>query len=169
VTTPMVQPSWKRLFEIACQLIRQVNLEEAIIERWTLGGGTAMMLQIDHRESRDVDIFLSDPQLLGFLNPKTHDFVFEIRPTGYVTDGSTSLKWVFENIGEIDFIVGHLMTSAPTKRTTIEGISVELETIPEIITKKIYYRGSSIKPRDFLASGEGKTIAWLARDQPARR
>jgi hypothetical protein len=146
----MVQPSWKRLFEIACQLIRQVNLEEAIIERWTLGGGTAMMLQIDHRESRDVDIFLSDPQLLGFLNPKTHDFVFEIRPTGYVTDGSTSLKWVFENIGEIDFIVGHLMTSAPTKRTTIEGISVELETIPEIITKKIYYRGSSIKPRDIF-------------------
>ncbi|WP_457663786.1 hypothetical protein [Sinorhizobium medicae] len=28
------------------------------------------MLQIDHRESFDVDIFLDDPQLLPYLNPK---------------------------------------------------------------------------------------------------
>jgi hypothetical protein len=30
-----------------------------------LGGGTAMMMQIDHRSSRDIDIFVSDPQLLA--------------------------------------------------------------------------------------------------------
>jgi hypothetical protein len=34
------------------------------------GGGTAMMLQIDHRESHDVDIFLTDPQLLASLDPQ---------------------------------------------------------------------------------------------------
>ncbi len=50
---------------MACALIRQVNTEQTIIDRWTLGGGTALMLQIDHRESQDIDIFLSDPQLLG--------------------------------------------------------------------------------------------------------
>lgn len=29
------------------------------------------MLQIDHRESDDIDIFLDDPQVLPFLNPET--------------------------------------------------------------------------------------------------
>lgn len=66
-------PDWKRLFRTACDLIGQVNENSLIIDHWTLGGGTAMMLQIDHRESRDIDIFLMDPQLLGFLNPETHD------------------------------------------------------------------------------------------------
>ena len=32
----------------------------------------------------------------------------------------------------------------------MEGEDVQLETIPEIITKKIYHRGSSIKPRDIF-------------------
>jgi hypothetical protein len=32
----------------------------------------------------------------------------------------------------------------------IEGQAVEIETLPEIITKKICYRGGSIKPRDIF-------------------
>ncbi len=69
-----------------------------------------MMLQIDHRESRDVDIFLPDPQLLSFLDPQTHDFQLEIRPTDHQGDGSSFLKFAFKDIGEIDFILGHAMT-----------------------------------------------------------
>ena len=49
------------------------------------------------------------------------------------------------------------MTPSPTTRTTVEGETTLLETIPEIIAKKIYYRGSSIKPRDIFdiaAAGE---------------
>ena len=72
------QPDWARLFHVACSLIRQVNSETLIIDHWTFGGGTAMMLQIDHRESHDVDFFLQDPQLLSFLDPQKHDFKFEI-------------------------------------------------------------------------------------------
>jgi hypothetical protein len=57
---------------------------------------------------------------------------------------------VFANIGEIDFIVAPALTSSPTTQATIEGETVLLETIPEIITKKIYYRAASIKPRDIF-------------------
>ena len=32
------------------------------------------MLQIDHRESHDIDLFLSDPQFLPYLNPETEGF-----------------------------------------------------------------------------------------------
>jgi hypothetical protein len=144
-----------------------VNSEQAIIEDWTFGGGTAMMLQIGHRESHDIDIFLSDAQQLGFLNPDKRDFQFEILPSDYNGDGASYLKLAFESIGEIDFIVGHAMTATPTVRRTIEGRSVLLETVPEIIAKKIYYRGASIKPRDIfdIAAGaeqhEGEIVMAL--------
>lgn len=109
-----------------------------------------MMLQIDHRESHDIDIFLVDPQLLSFLDPKLRDFEFEIRPADYTGDGSRFLKLAFDEIGEIDFLVGHAMTGTPTTRQMVEGVEVDLETVAEIITKKIHYRGASIKPRDIF-------------------
>ena len=37
---------------------------------WTFGGGTVLMLNYAHRLSRDIDIFLGDPQYLGFLSPR---------------------------------------------------------------------------------------------------
>jgi nucleotidyltransferase AbiEii toxin of type IV toxin-antitoxin system len=126
-----------------------------------------MMLQIDHRESRDIDIFLPDPQFLPFLNPQMHDFEFEIRPHECRGDGARSLKLTFRNIGEIDFIVGGTLTDTPTIETDVDGQSMLLETIPEIITKKVYHRASSIQPRDIFdiaAAGEqhaGPLIASL--------
>jgi Nucleotidyl transferase AbiEii toxin, Type IV TA system len=60
---------------------------QPIIDGWTFGGGTAMMLQIDHRESRDVDIFLHDAQQLPFLDPQKRDFEFEIQPAVCEGDG----------------------------------------------------------------------------------
>lgn len=145
-----VRPDWARLFRIACSLIRQVNAKQVVIDPWSFGGGTAMMLQIDHRESRDVDIFVPDPQLLSYLDPKLHDFEFEIRPSDYSGDGTGFIKLAFGGIGEIDFIVGPAMTDTPTTRRTIEGENVNLETVAEVIAKKIRYRGASIKPRDIF-------------------
>jgi hypothetical protein len=116
-----------------------------------------MMLQIDHRESHDVDIFLPDPQLLSFLDPQKNDFQFAIQPAACEGDGARSLKLVFDKIGAIDFIVARALTASPTSQAKVEGETVLLETIPEIISKKIYYRGSSIKPRDIFdiaAAGE---------------
>src|SRR5262249_9557479 len=142
------QADWARLFRMACALIRQVNSEALIIDRWTLGGGTALMLQIDHRESHDIDLFLNDPQLLPFLDPQKHDFEFEIQPSDYIGDGVGFLKIAFERIGEIDFIVSGPKTANPTIERVIEGRNTLLDTVPEIIVKKIIYRGASLKPRD---------------------
>ena len=141
---------WARLFRVATSLIRQVNAEQLIVDSWSFGGGTAMMLQIDHRESHDIDIFLADAQILSYLDPKLRDFEFEIRPSDYTGDGSQFLKLAFDGIGEIDFVVGAALTQHPTTSRTVEGEEVRLETLAEIITKKIYYRGASIKPRDIF-------------------
>lgn len=107
---------WKRLFRIASSLIRQVNTDQRIIDTWSIGGGTAMIVQIDHRRSDDIDIFLTDPQLLPYLDPGLHDFTFEVLPSDYRGDGSNFLKLAFEGIGEIDFIVSRSMTGTPSAR-----------------------------------------------------
>jgi hypothetical protein len=116
-----------------------------------------MMLQIDHRESRDIDIFLSDPQLLPFLDPQKHDFEFEVQPPDYEGDGSSFLKFAFKDIGEIDFILGHAMTLSPTTQVTIEGETTLLETIPEIIAKKI--SGVQHQATRYLRYRRGKRAA----------
>ena len=149
MSASLPQADWLRLFRIARSLIRQVNSEQSIIDHWTFGGGTAMMLRINHRESRDVDIFLPDPQALAFLDPQKREFQFELRPIASTGDGARSLRVVFD-IGEIDFIVAGAMTSSPTTQANIEDQTVLLETVPEIVAKKIYHRGSSIRPRDIF-------------------
>jgi len=65
-----------------------------------------MMLQIAHRDSFDVDIFLDDPQLLPYLDPARNDFDFKMIPDAYSGDGTQYLKIAYAEPGEIDFIVG---------------------------------------------------------------
>lgn len=140
---------WERLFVIARDLIDQVEHQTGGYEfGWSFGGGTAMMIQIGHRESRDVDIFIDDGQILGFLDPAKVDLSFKEKPAEYGGDGASFQKFAFADIGEIDFIVSGHLTGEPFLIKQIEGRDVKLESIPEIITKKVYYRGSEAKARD---------------------
>lgn len=61
----------------------------------------------------------------------------------------TVFELVFD-IGEIDFIIASSLTLRPTRTATVEGLDLQLETIPEIISKKIYYRAATLKPRDIF-------------------
>jgi Nucleotidyl transferase AbiEii toxin, Type IV TA system len=131
-------------------LIRQVNSANPLIDHWTLGGGTALMLHINHRESRDIDIFLRDPQYLSLLDPEKTDFQFDTPASGSSGDGATFLKFAFDQIGEIDFIVATALTYDSAVQTMIEDEPLFLESVSEIIVKKIYHRGSAIKPRDIF-------------------
>jgi len=151
---------WRRLFRIAVDLIGQLreNIGGHDFE-WSFGGGTAMMIQIGHRESHDIDIFLDDPQLLGFIDPSRSRLRFDVAPSDYQGDRLRFQKFAFENIGEIDFIVAGPLTRMPFQKRNVEGRAVQLETIQEIIAKKIYYRGAEAKPRDIF------DIAAAARTQ----
>lgn len=108
------------------------------------------MLQIGHRDSFDVDIFIDDPQVLPYLNPQTQRYALGIMPSGYTSDGMVSLKIAFADIGEIDFICARSLTDHPTSGVKVGGREVLLETSAEIIAKKICYRGASIQPRDIF-------------------
>ncbi len=74
-----------------------------------------MMVQIGHRLSHDSDLFLDDPQLLGYVNPGKQSFDFEIKPSAYTGDGSRFLKIAFDDLGEIDFVACSQLTDKPTR------------------------------------------------------
>ena len=141
---------WRDLLQEAFSILDCVNKDFQIIDSWSFGGGTAMMIQIDHRESHDVDLFLDDPQLLPYVEAAVAEMQFALGEATYNGDGSGHLKIAFDGIGEIDFIVTGHITNAPTTDQEIEGRSVALETVPEIIAKKVRYRGSRIQPRDIF-------------------
>lgn len=151
---------WRRLFSTAVNLIDQLRENAGCYDfEWSFGGGTAMMIQIGHRESHDIDIFLDDPPLLGFIDPARSPLHLETMPSDYLGDGLRFQKFAFEGIGEIDFIVAGALTTTPFETRVVEGRTVRLETIPEIIAKKVYYRGSEANPRDIF------DIAAAARSQ----
>jgi hypothetical protein len=142
--------AWEGLFLQALSIIRQAQTRVGYPITWSFGGGTALMLQIDHRDSFDIDIFIDDPQLLPFLNARTQGHELDIWPAEYSTDGSRALKLVFADMGEIDFICAAEITETPNAFRSVSGELVRLETPAEIIAKKIFYRGSSLQPRDMF-------------------
>lgn len=82
------QPSrWEDLLGEAVKIIDAVNRDGDILTGWTFGGGTAMMLQIDHHESHDVDLFLDDPQLLPYVEAAVAEMPFDIGTPTYNGDG----------------------------------------------------------------------------------
>ncbi len=69
----MAEPVWCSLLSRAFELIDQAerSVDEPI--EWSFGGGTVLMLRMNRRHSKDVDIFLADQQVLGFFNPLPND------------------------------------------------------------------------------------------------
>lgn len=119
---------WRRHFLIANDLVDQLRKNAGGYDfEWSFGGGTAMMIQIGHRESHDIDIFLNDPQLLGFIDPSKSELSFELMPSAYQGDGTKFQKFAFENVGEIDFIVAGALTQTPFELREVEGRAVRLD------------------------------------------
>ncbi|TWD55260.1 nucleotidyltransferase AbiEii toxin of type IV toxin-antitoxin system [Agrobacterium vitis] len=141
---------WADLFDAAMSVVDQANEAGIGMTDWTFGGGTALMLQIGHRDSHDIDLFVSDPQYLPYLNPQTQSYSLSITPSDYETDGTHALKIVFDGIGEIDFICCGTVTTEPTRDIEVKGRRILLETPAEIIAKKIVFRGKRLQPRDIF-------------------
>src|SRR3546814_10333500 len=136
--------------DLAIDILKHFNEANGFSPSWSFGGGTALMLQIDHRESHDIDLSLDDPQYLPFLNPETQGIKLERAPDSYQA-GTEVLKLAYEELGEIDFICCDNILLDPTAATAVRGHAVALETQAEIIAKKVLYRGWGLQPRDMFA------------------
>ena len=162
---------WEDLLRAAFDLINHANREHSVVDGWTLGGGTALMLRIDHRESYDIDLFVDDPQVLPYLRAAASEAEFAIGEPAYGGEGATHLKLAFEGVGEIDVIVAAPQTDRPSEPV---GRTIELETVAEVIAKKVRYRGSFLQPRDVfdiaaaLQTEHAQSVKVALADMPER-
>lgn len=112
---------------------------------WTFGGGTVLMLRIGHRQSKDIDLFVPDPQYLGYINPRLSEVGEQVS-----TDYAESAEYLrfFLPEGEIDVVVGAGLTDQAFDTVKYQGRTIKVETCAEIIAKKMWHRGHHAKARD---------------------
>jgi hypothetical protein len=145
--------SWRLLLSRAIVGLEQLEQQGQAVPDWILGGGTALMLHSDHRLSKDIDVFIDDPQYLGIMSPDVTD-VWACRSWD---KAAHYLKLEYAE-GEIDFIVSSPLsdlattfrevdlTDLPAKRKA----TIEIEHPAEIALKKMHYRPSMLKSRDIF-------------------
>ena len=138
----MNSDSWKNLFSAAMQQIKQANLPSSM---WTFGGGTVLRHKFNHRFSKDIDIFFSDRQLLGYISPRIND-ALEDRAIKYIEQDNFTKIYLKE--GEIDFILSPRISNCKPVQAIIEGEKIFLDHPVEIIAKKIEHRANEFKARD---------------------
>jgi hypothetical protein len=114
---------------------------------WSFGGGTVLMLRLNHRYSKDIDIFVPDPQYLGHVSPRLSD-VAEGVTTDY-EEAAEFTKLLLAD-GEIDFVVGTPLTQEPWDEVTFRDRLIRVETCAEILAKKMHFRGPAAKARDLF-------------------
>ena len=138
---------WETLFQRALELIDSAREAGAPLDDWSFGGGTVLMRRYHHRFSKDIDIFVPDPQFLGFLSPRLSTMAEQLT-ADYIEQGG-SLKLIFPK-GEIDFVASAPLTSKPTSIETLFGREIQVETSTEIIAKKVWHRGAEFTARDIF-------------------
>jgi hypothetical protein len=149
--------NWESLFRRALVLIDSVGSAGIRLDDCSFGGGTVLMRRYRHRFSKDIDIFIPDPQYLNYLSPHLNDTAESM--TGDYTLQAEFLKLRFPE-GEIDFVVSTGLTGNPTMAEDVLGRRTMVETSVEIVAKKIWHRGSRFRARDVL------DLALVAEKEP---
>ena len=90
---------WRALARVAADMVADAEQRAGAEMHPKLGGGTRLMLAFEHRISDDIDLFIRDPQWIGYLTPRLNDR-FESVITGY-EESATALKFRLPT-GEID-------------------------------------------------------------------
>ncbi len=137
---------WTELFPHALALMAHL---ESVSKpcTWTFGGGTVLMLRIDHRQSKDIDLFVPDPQCLPYASPRLSDVAETITDDYVETAGFVKLNLPQ---GEIDIVVGASLTPNPYDVVSFHDRDVRVETCAEILAKKFHHRGDKARVRDLF-------------------
>jgi predicted nucleotidyltransferase component of viral defense system len=106
------------------------------------------MLRYRDRLSKDIDIFVPDPQYLGFVTPRLSDTAAEMTED-YIEMGNSFVKLQFEE-GEVDFVAAPNLLAGAWETWDIDGRAVKVETAAEIVAKKLYHRGDRATARDLF-------------------
>lgn len=141
MTKSLLKTQWPTLLQHAIAAMETLPSDAF----WTWGGGTALSIHLDHRISYDIDIFLENPEHLKLLHPARNNVIKDL--THDIQCPGHYMKLLFE-VGEIDFLLDSLRTSPGFTRENIAGHDISIETIEEVLVKKLHFRGSKAIARD---------------------
>ncbi len=120
------------------------NLSKLVDDKWLLGGGTALALQIGHRKSYDFDIFLPTdvPQeLLTKINQQLHKY--KVRP---VVDIPNELSILLDEKVKITF----LKFPFPPLHKSPVAQSMKLFSLSDLASNKAYVIGRRGEWKDYV-------------------
>lgn len=141
--------AWQALLPRALSLLDEVSRLGGIADPfWTLGGGTVLMFRYRHRLSKDIDIFVPDPQYLGYVTPRLSDVAADLTQD-YTEQPGAFVKLQFEE-GEVDFVAAPNLLDDAWEVWHIGGRSIKVEKAAEIIAKKMWHRGDRVTARDLF-------------------
>jgi hypothetical protein len=101
--------SWRSLAELAACMISIAEQHAKSKLDARLGGGTRLMLALQHRISHGVDLFIRDPQWLGYLTPRLNDRFEHLIDT--YEEGSSSLKLLKQKSPAINGVLEQIKNS----------------------------------------------------------
>lgn len=137
--------TWRKLGRVASTIVADAEKAAGSSLHAVLGGGTRVMLALNHRISNDIDLFIRDPQWIGYLSPRLNAKVESL--TAVYEETAVSLKLRFTE-GEIDFIVAAPLLQLPEESSP--ETSFPLEPLAEVLAKKLFHRGWQLAPRDLF-------------------
>lgn len=139
--------NWMDLLDLALPALDAVfgaPIDQDAPASWTLGGGTAIAFRIEHRISHDIDLFVPGVALRRFTparNPASARISTHYQWPGHY------LKFERPE-GEIDFLSPALQTEPGYTWELYRDRAIAIETLEEVIVKKIRYRSARFTARD---------------------
>ena len=107
------------------------------------------MLRHQHRVSRDIDLFLDDPQYLSHLSPRMNDAVGET--VSRYTEQANHLRCFIAGVGEIDYLLAAPVIDVEPEWMDVPGHGpLQVMSDREILAQKIHYRSTGFTGRDLF-------------------
>lgn len=115
---------------------------------FALGGGTALALfYFMHRRSFDLDFFVYEYSAMPLLAAKMYVDDYDFLSKDY-TDLAEHIRLTTTTGVKIDFLFSPNLTRSQFQPRAFSNLSVAVESVSEIIAKKIHYRAKNLKARD---------------------
>lgn len=129
------------LLEKAIKILEYANIDNS---QWSMGGGTILMLNYHHRLSKDVDIFVSNTQYFNGLSPKLNNVAED---ADFYQEGERFISLSYPE-GKIDFVKAFQVSDYLPTLKHVFNQNIFVDDDIEIVTKKVFFRGASLHPRD---------------------
>lgn len=142
----------KDLMNAALYLLKKHDLADVS----ALGGGTALAAYYwNHRYSTDIDIFTHSKQDISLIfRPAKWDSKFKsiMKSLGYQSSKIHPIytEFLFKDNFRMQFLSVEDKTDNPYNKVSLWGMDLLVESIEEIVAKKIYFRSHKGNARDLF-------------------